>query len=177
VVDHGEVFRGHGDTAGEFGHLPLSLDGPRCLCGQRGCLEAYTSNVATLARYFGVDASNPASRETLRRNGFGIEELIARVRAGDARAVAALAETARFLGIGLSGIITALSPARVIVGGEITGAWDLIGGIVTEQVRERAITHAAADTPLVVVPSGEAPRLRGATALLVAHRFAAPKVA
>jgi N-acetylglucosamine repressor len=177
VVDHGEVFRGHGDTAGEFGHLPLSLDGPRCLCGQRGCLEAYTSNVATLARYFGLDASVPESREALRRNGFGIEELIARVRAGDERAVAALAETARFLGIGLSGIITALSPARVIVGGEITEAWDLIGGIVNGQVRERAITHAAADTPLVVVPSGEAPRLRGATALLVARRFAAPKVA
>ena len=59
VVEDGEVFRGHGDTAGEFGHLPLSLDGPRCMCGLQGCLEAYTSNVATLARYFGVDPYEP----------------------------------------------------------------------------------------------------------------------
>jgi len=44
-------------------------------------------------------------------------------------------------------------------------------------VRERAITRAAADTPILVAPAGDAPRLRGATALLVARRFAAPRVA
>jgi predicted NBD/HSP70 family sugar kinase len=177
VVHHGEVFRGHGDTAGEFGHLPLSLDGPRCMCGLRGCLEAYTSNVATLARYFGLDASVPASREALRGSGFGMEELIARVRSGDARATAALAETGRYLGIGLAGIVTALSPARVVVSGEVTAAWDLIGELVGEGVRERAITRAAASTPIVPAPAGDSPRLKGATALLVARRFAAPKVA
>ena len=177
VVDDGEVFRGHGDTAGEFGHLPLSLDGPRCMCGLRGCLEAYTSNLATLARYFGLDSADPADRESLRGRGFGIEELIARMRGGDARAAEALLETGRYLGIGLAGIITALSPARVLVGGEITAAWDVVGERVMEGVRERAITRAAAATPILVAPAGDAPRLRGATALLVARRFAAPKVA
>lgn len=177
VVDDGEVFRGHGDTAGEFGHLPLSLDGPRCMCGLRGCLEAYTSNVATLARYFELDASVPASREAMRGYGFGIEDLVARVRAGDARAEAALRETGRYLGIGLAGIITALSPARVIVSGELTAAWDVIGDLVAEGVQARAVPRAAAQTPIVVAPAGDAPRLRGATALLVARKFAAPKVA
>jgi N-acetylglucosamine repressor len=177
VVDDGEVFRGHGDTAGEFGHLPLSLDGPSCMCGLRGCLEAYTSNLATLARYFGLDAADPADRESLRGFGFGIEELIARMRAGDERARAALMETARYLGIGLAGMITALSPARVVVGGEITAAWDVIGEPVRAGVRERSITRAAAETPILIAPAGDAPRLRGATALLVARRFAAPKVA
>jgi predicted NBD/HSP70 family sugar kinase len=177
VVDDGEVFRGHGDTAGEFGHLPLSLDGPRCMCGLRGCLEAYTSNVATLARYFEVDPAVPASREAMRGYGFGIEDLITRIRAGDARALAALRETGRYLGIGIAGIITALSPARVIVSGEITAAWDVFGDLVAAGVRERAIPSAAAETPVVIAPSGDSPRLRGATALLVARRFAAPKVA
>lgn len=177
VVDHGEVFRGHGDTAGEFGHLPLSLDGPRCMCGLRGCLEAYTSNVATLARYFELDPSVPANREALRGYDFGIEDLIARIRAGDVRATAALTETGRYLGIGLAGIITALSPARVVVSGEITHAWDVIGPLVNAAVKERTITRAAGATPIVPVPSGDTSRLRGATALLVARRFAAPKVA
>jgi len=177
VVDAGEVFRGHGDTAGEFGHLPLSLDGPRCMCGLRGCLEAYTSNLATLARYYGLDASDPASRTALRDCGMGIEELIARMRAGDERAREALSETGRYLGIGLAGIITALSPARVVVGGEITAAWDVVGERVAEGVRERSITRAAALTPIVTAPAGASPRLRGATALLVARKFAAPKVA
>ena len=177
VVDDGEVFRGHGDTAGEFGHLPLSLDGPRCMCGLRGCLEAYTSNVATLARYFDVDAAVPASRKAMRELGFGMEDLIARMRSGDPRALSALVETGRYLGIGLAGIITALSPARVIVSGEITEAWDRIGPEVAAGVRERAITPAAAATPIEVAPTGDSPRLRGATALLVARRFAAPEVA
>jgi N-acetylglucosamine repressor len=177
VVEDGEVFRGHGDTAGEFGHLPLSLEGPRCLCGLRGCWEAYTSNVATLARYFGVDPSDPASRERLRRSGFTLDDLIARVRQGDERARAALLETGHYLGVGLAGIVTALSPARIVVGGEITAAWDLVRELVAQRIRERTLTDAAAATPVFAAPPGDSPRLRGATALLVARKFAAPKVA
>ena len=177
VVEDGEVFRGHGDTAGEFGHLPLSLDGPRCMCGLQGCLEAYTSNVATLARYFGVDPYEPESRERLRQSGFTMDDLIARVRSGDDAARKALMETAHYLGIGLAGIVTALSPARILVGGEITGAWDLMEGVIAERIRERTLTAAAAATPVTPVVQGGTPRLRGATALLVARKFAAPKVA
>jgi predicted NBD/HSP70 family sugar kinase len=177
VVEDGEVFRGHGDTAGEFGHLPLSLDGPRCMCGLTGCLEAYTSNVATIARYFDLDVSSAQSREMLRQSGFTMEDLIARFRAGDERAKEALLETGRYLGLGLAGIVTALSPARIVVGGEITAAWDLIGEVVAEGIRARTITAASAATPVSPAPMGDSPRLRGATALLVARRFAAPKVA
>lgn len=177
VVVDGDVFRGHGDTAGEFGHVPLNLEGPRCICGLRGCWEAYTSNVATLARYFDLDASVPASREAMRGYGFGMEDLIARFRAGDARARAALLETGRYLGLGLAGIVTALSPARIIVGGEITAAWELIGHLVEEGVRSRTLTRAAAATPITAAAMGDTLRLRGATALLVARSFAAPRVA
>jgi N-acetylglucosamine repressor len=178
VVEDGEVFRGHGDTAGEFGHLPLSLDGPRCMCGLRGCWEAYTSNVATMARYFGLDASVPEGRERLRLSGFTMEDLITRVRAGDAKARAALEETGHYLGLGLAGVVTALSPARILVGGEITGAWDLIQDIVAQRIRDRTLTAAAAATPVSAAPlQNESPRLRGATALLVARKFAAPRVA
>jgi N-acetylglucosamine repressor len=178
VVEDGEVFRGHGDTAGEFGHLPLSLDGPRCMCGLRGCWEAYTSNVATMARYFGLDASVPEGRERLRLSGFTMEDLITRVRAGDVKARAALEETGHYLGLGLAGVVTALSPARILVGGEITGAWDLIQDIVAQRIRDRTLTAAAAATPVSAAPQqNESPRLRGATALLVARKFAAPRVA
>ena len=53
VIMNGEVLRGRHNIAGEFGHVPLSLDGPKCSCGAHGCWEAYISNRATLARYFG----------------------------------------------------------------------------------------------------------------------------
>ncbi|HEV2733544.1 MAG TPA: ROK family transcriptional regulator, partial [Longimicrobiaceae bacterium] len=119
VVVDGEVLRGHGDTAGEFGHLPLSMEGPRCLCGLRGCLEAHTSNLATLGRYLGLDPAEEPDREKLRRSGMSIPDLVARARGGDARATEALQQTARSLGIGLAGIVMALNPARIFLDGEV----------------------------------------------------------
>ena len=62
VVVNGEVVRGHNNTAGEFGHVPVDPNGPTCLCGARGCLEAYTSNLATLSRYLGHEFSPTETR-------------------------------------------------------------------------------------------------------------------
>jgi N-acetylglucosamine repressor len=177
VVVKGEVLRGHGDTAGEFGHLPLNLEGPRCVCGLRGCLEAYASSLATLGRYLGIDPSTREGRERLRRSGFAMTDLVARAGAGDPHAGVVLRDTARYLGWGLAGIIAALSPARIYVDGEIVGAWDLVGADVEEAARSRALTPAAARIPIVPVREGGLTRLRGAVALLVAREFAAPKVA
>lgn len=176
IVMGGEVVRGPGQAAGEFGHVPLSLDGPRCMCGLQGCWEAYTSNIATRARYLGLEASMPENRDVLRETGFKMGDLVARARGGDAMATHALQETGRYLGIGLGGIITALGPARVLIGGEITAAWELIGDVVRREARARALTDPALETPIIPLESG-LPRLRGAVALLVARRFAAPKVA
>src|SRR5262252_4348444 len=59
IVVNGEVLRGRHNTAGEFAHVPLNSDGPRCSCGASGCWEAYISNIATLSRYFGRDLAEP----------------------------------------------------------------------------------------------------------------------
>jgi N-acetylglucosamine repressor len=176
VIMNGEVLRGRHNIAGEFGHVPLSLDGPRCSCGSNGCWEAYISNRATLARYFGrpVRADGPEDADRAR---FTVEDLIARARANDAKAVAALEATARYLGLGLSSVINALDPARVYIGGEITRAWDLIEGAVRTALAERALTAAAATTEIRPVAASEYPRLQGAAALVAAPAFAAPVVA
>jgi predicted NBD/HSP70 family sugar kinase len=176
VIIHGEVLRGRHNIAGEFGHVPLSLDGPRCSCGSNGCWEAYVSNPATLARYFGrsMDDTGPVRAE---QRHFTIEDLIARARANDAKAVTALQTTARYLGLGLSSVINALNPSRVYIGGEITQAWDLIETTVRAALAERALTAAAAATVIQPVAAGEYPRLQGAAALLAAPPFAAPVVA
>jgi len=175
VMIHGEVLRGRHNIAGEFGHLPLSLDGPRCSCGANGCWEAYVSNPATLARYFGRPAE-PGPKRVEHRH-FTIEDLIARARSRDAKASAALDATARYLGLGLASVINVLDPARVYVGGEITLAWDLIEPTVRAAMAERALTPAAAETEIRPVAATEYPRLRGAAALVAAPAFAAPVVA
>ena len=182
VVIDGALVRGHANTAGEFGHNPLSFDGPRCLCGKLGCWEAYTSNLATVARYLGHDLAHTDLRKLRDAEQGGeptptIDDVIARARAGDERARRALGETANYLGMGLGSIVNALNPARVFIGGEITAAWDLIEEPVRRALAERTLTEAAARTPLIAEPTGTYPRLRGATALVTAKMFAAPRVA
>lgn len=176
IVVNGEVLRGRHNTAGEFGHVPLSIDGPKCSCGATGCWEAYVSNLATLSRYFGRDLSDPRPRDS-EIASFSVEDLIAQARAGDAKALAALNSTARYLGLGLASIVNALDPARVYIGGEITTAWSLIEPIVRNALRERTLTEFGSATEIHVVPAEDHPRLRGAVALVAAPAFAAPMVA
>jgi len=176
IVMNGELLRGRHNTAGEFGHVPLSIDGPRCSCGATGCWEAYVSNIATLSRYFGRDLSEPGPRD-IESSTFTVEDLIARARAGDAKALAAINSTARYLGLGLASIINAIDPARIYIGGEITTAWSLIEPIVRSALRERTLTDFGGVTEIHVVPAEEHPRLRGAVALVAAPAFAAPMVA
>jgi len=108
---------------------------------------------------------------------FTIDDLIARARAGDAKASAAIQATARYLGLGLASIINAIDPTRIYVGGEITAAWDLIEQTVREGLAERALTPAASNPDIRVVAAVDYPRLRGAAALVAAPAFAAPAVA
>ena len=177
IVVNGEVVRGHANTAGEFGHVPIDLEGPTCLCGARGCLEAYTSNLATLARYFGQELSPTALRATLHSSGLTINDLISRARAGDRRARASFLETGKYLGIGLAVIVNSLNPAQIYVGGEITEIWDQIAPTVQRAIAERALTATAAATPVIAESASRFPRLRGATALVAAPLYAAPQVA
>lgn len=175
IIINGELIRGKHNTAGEFGHVPLSIDGPPCSCGSNGCWEAYISNLATLSRYFGRNIKRqPQSLETY---DFTIEDLISRARGGDSKALTALDSTARYLGLGLASIINAVDPSRIYIGGEITEAWDLIEAQVRTAIQERTLTKQLGATPMRIVPAVEYPRLRGAVALVTAPAFAAPKVA
>jgi N-acetylglucosamine repressor len=174
IVLGGELVRGQHNIAGEFGHVPLNVDGPRCGCGAAGCWEAYVSNLATLSRYFGREAGDhsPSSNGTLT-----VPDLIARARGGDAKALAAILSTGRYLGLGLGSVVNAIDPSHVYIGGEITAAWDLIEATVRAALAERALTPSAAATPILIVPPEQYPRLRGAAALVAAPSFAKEVVA
>lgn len=169
-----EVLRGRHNLAGEFGHLLLSMDGPKCSCGSNGCWEAYVSNRATLARYFGTE---PNAEGATLSSDFTIDDLLARALGGDLKARAAVQTTGKYLGVGLALIVNALDPSAVYVGGEITAAWDLIEPPLRTAFLERALTQAVAATPIRPVATVEYPRLRGAAALVTAPAFAAPVVA
>ena len=105
VVD-GELLRGAHGFAGEIGHVVVDPAGPECRCGSRGCLEQYAGQAA-LVRAAGIDADHRGP----------VAELERRARAGDARAVAAVAEAGRMLGRVLSGAVNLIDPEAVVLGG------------------------------------------------------------
>jgi len=179
IVVNGELLRGRDQIAGEFGHMPINLDGPRCMCGANGCWEVYTSNLATLARYFGWNLSkhSPKRLKDAERSSFTVLDVVARARSGDSKALAAVLATGRFLGVGIASIINIVNPDCIYVAGEITTAWDLIEDTVRQAIGERALTEGAVRTPLRVASAHDYPRLRGAAALIAAPTFAAPRVA
>ena len=95
----------------------------------------------------------------------------------DAKAMAAVQSTARFLGLGLATVVNVINPECIYLDGEITTAWDLIETTVTLALGERALTERGGRTPLRIASTQEYPRLRGAAALIAAPTFAAPRVA
>ena len=174
IAIDGQLLRGAHNNAGEFGHVPLSMEGPRCACGLQGCWEAYVSVRATVARYLGTDPSWPASAGA---SSTTLEEVVVRARDGEARAIETLADTGYYIGRGLATIVKAVEPRRIYMSGEITEAWDLVLPSVQRAMREQALTREAAETEILIVSLGEHPRLRGAAALVTSPAFAAPVVA
>jgi predicted NBD/HSP70 family sugar kinase len=170
IAVDGKLLRGAHNVAGEYGHVPLNMYGPRCSCGQRGCWEAYVSKRAVIARYRGTDPSWPHSVENA---PVSIEDIMARARAGEGQAQEALRETGLFLGRGLATIVKTIDPRRIYIGGEITAVWDLISGTVWDALREDAVARHSDETAILTVPLGDHPRLRGAAALIAAPAFAA----
>jgi predicted NBD/HSP70 family sugar kinase len=175
---NGEMLRGDGHTAGEFGHVSLDSGGPACVCGRRGCWEALASNAATVDRYLAASlvATAAAGGSTRTMRGAprpGIDEVVRRARAGEPAAVSALVETGRHIGKGLALVVNAFNPGRIYVGGEVTAVWELLEGPIREALGAGTITERAAATPIVPDSAPAEYRLRGAVALVTAPGYAA----
>ena len=121
VVVGGEVRFGHDGTGGEVGHQTLQPEGPPCTCGNTGCLEAIAKADAVAAAC-GTDSA---------------EEAVVAARRGDERAVAGLAEIGRWLGIGIANLVVVLNPDRVVLGGGVAGAGELLIDPIRDEVRRR----------------------------------------
>ncbi len=173
IAVDGKLLRGANNVAGEYGHVSFDAAGPRCSCGQRGCWEAFASKRATIARYLGCDASWPESAEPA---PVTLEQVFARARAGEQRALETLCETGRHLGRGFAIIVKTVDPRRIYVGGDFTSVWDLVGPAAREALREDTLLREVAEPEILTVALGEYPRLRGAAALISSPAFAAPVI-
>jgi len=166
IIFDGQVYRGQRGAAGEFGHMVIGAQAPvPCSCGSDDCWEAFSSERAAIARY----------RKLARisnKNQITFKEVVDRALGGEANAKAALVETARYLGVGISNLIIGFSPEAVVVGGEIARAWDLIESAITEAI-EHSVRRGLPSARILPSTLGNTPTLRGALSLVLASKFAA----
>jgi N-acetylglucosamine repressor len=169
IVFDGQVYRGEGGTAGEFGHMTIGTGAPvQCAVGSRECWEAFASERAALARYQKLSRSNG-------NNDVNFAKLMDLALRGERNARAALKETARYLGIGIANLIQGLAPEAVIVAGPIARAWPVIVQDLKTSV-DTSICRGFPSTPIMDSTLGSQPTLMGALSLVLASKFASASV-
>lgn len=166
IIFDGQVYRGNKGAAGEFGHMIVGENAPvECSCGSHDCWEAHASEKAIICRY--QNLINHSSK-----NGdVTMKQLIELANKGDAKAVQAFKQSARYLGIGISNLIIGFSPQAVIVSGNIVKVWDLVKGEL-ESLAERSVRQRLPEVPIQASSLGDSPTLLGSLSLVLARKFA-----
>lgn len=155
VVIGGRVHLGLGH-AGEIGHTTVEPDGPLCGCGNRGCLETLVGAGALL------DLLRPSHGHDLT-----IEGVIELARAGDLGCQRVIADAGGVVGTVVAALCNQFNPERVVVGGELAEARELLLESLGEAVRRYAIPAAGEAVQVVAGALGDRAELLGATVLVV----------
>jgi len=154
IVIDGRLLRGATGTAGEIGHTTLDERGPICYCGNRGCLETIASGPAI------VQLVGPMAGETLT-----LARVVDLASAGDLRCRRAVADAGREIGVAVAGLCNLINPERVIVGGLLSRAGEVVLVPMRESIRRHAVQAAAATVDVRTAVFVERAELLGAVAL------------
>jgi predicted NBD/HSP70 family sugar kinase len=157
----GRLYRGWGGMAGELGHVLVDPEGAVCRCGNRGCLETAASTGALL--------------EMLRRSHgeLTVGEMLTLAHDGDLGCRRVIADAGRVVGSAAAFVFNVLNPQRLVVGGDLAAAGDLLLDGVRSSVRLAALPAAADAARVVAGVLGDRAQVLGALALAVGEADAA----
>lgn len=157
VID-GTIYRGPGGTAGEIGHITLDESGPVCRCGNRGCLETFTA-----ARYV-LPLLQPSHGPDLT-----MERVVQLAREGDPGCRRVIGDVGRHIGSGVANLCNLLNPSRVVLGGSLAEAGELVLGPIRDSVSRYAIPSAARQLSVLPGALGGRAEVLGALALVLSE--------
>lgn len=158
LVIGGRIYHGSGGTAGEIGHITLDEAGPVCRCGNRGCLETFTAAqyvLQLLRGSHGTDLTMP--------------RVVQLARAGDLGCRRVVADVGRHVGSGVAHLCNLLNPSRVVLGGDLAEAGELVLGPIRDSVARYAIPSAARQLRVVPGALGGRAEVLGALALVLSE--------
>ncbi|MFJ3926716.1 ROK family transcriptional regulator [Streptomyces sp. NPDC090022] len=158
LVIRGQIYRGPGGTAGEIGHITLDESGPVCRCGNRGCLETFAA-----ARYVLPLLQGSHGPELT------MERVVELARAGDPGCRRVVSDVGRHVGSGVASLCNLLNPSRIVLGGSLAEAGELVLAPIRESVGRYAIPSAARQLSVVTGSLGSRAEVLGALALVLSE--------
>ncbi|AKL68378.1 MULTISPECIES: ROK family transcriptional regulator [Streptomyces] len=158
LVINGQIYRGPGGTAGEIGHITLDESGPVCRCGNRGCLETFAA-----ARYVLPLLQGSHGPELT------MERVVELAREGDPGCRRVIADVGRHVGSGVASLCNLLNPSRVVLGGSLAEAGELVLAPIRESVGRYAIPSAARQLSVLTGSLGGRAEVLGALALVLSE--------
>lgn len=167
VISHGTLLRGAQGAGGELGHATIQANGPRCGCGNHGCLESLASGTAIQRRAQEFADAHPGSglgKLGAEREVLG-EDVTRLAQKGDEDCISVLAETGQWLGIGLAGFVNIFNPEMIAVGGGAAEAGDLILESARREVHLRSRSPSRDVVEIRTATLGSESGVLGAAAL------------
>ncbi|MER5807574.1 ROK family transcriptional regulator [Streptomyces sp. NPDC002033] len=158
LVINGQIYRGPGGTAGEIGHITLDESGPVCRCGNRGCLETFAA-----ARYVLPLLQSSHGPELT------MERVVELARGGDPGCRRVVTDVGRHIGSGVASLCNLLNPSRVVLGGSLAEAGELVLAPIRESVGRYAIPSAARQLSVLTGSLGGRAEVLGALALVLSE--------
>lgn len=169
LIINGRLVRGASNAAGEIGHIKLQMhDGPICGCGDTGCLEAFASgpSIVAMAEEYILGGKSTKYREMA--NGGAITPFIVAeaAKAGDPVARRIFTRMGEYIGIGMASVVNLLNPERIIVGGGVADAGDILLTPLKETIKKRAMKIAGETVEVVPAQLGNTAGVIGASLLI-----------
>ncbi|MEJ8641887.1 ROK family transcriptional regulator [Streptomyces sp. NBC_01310] len=158
LVINGQIYRGPGGTAGEIGHITLDESGPVCRCGNRGCLETFAAARYVLPLLQGTHGPE-----------LTMERVVELAREGDPGCRRVITDVGRHIGSGVASLCNLLNPSRVVLGGSLAEAGELVLAPIRESVGRYAIPSAARQLSVLTGSLGGRAEVLGALALVLSE--------
>lgn len=168
MVLNGTLYHGASEGASDIGHLVMEPNGSICGCGKRGCLETLASGtaIAQIAQEELQNQSIQTSLRSLQANKITAKEIVEAAKDGDEFSIHILEQAGYWIGRALAYYIDINNPEKIILGGGVMGAGNLLLDPIRKTVNQFALKHNARTAEIVPASLGNNSGIIGAASLV-----------